>query len=223
MNFIDYSDEEQLSIGLADRLAGALKNALLNHERVSFAVPGGTTPGPVFDTLCAASLDWDRVDVLPTDERWVPEGDPRSNAGLVRGRLLTGRAAAARYLTFHGAGESPEVAAAALAEQVAPLLPISVLLLGMGPDMHCASLFPGTEGLEAALAPDAPAVVAMHPPTQPEPRLSLSAAALDSALSKHLLITGMAKRDALERAMTLPPEEAPVGAVLSDMNVHWTE
>jgi 6-phosphogluconolactonase len=71
------------------------------------------------------------------------------------------------------------------------------------------------------LAADAPILVAQDPPTQDEIRVSLSAPVLNGALSKHLLITGDQKRLALERAMTLPPEEAPVNAVLSEITVHW--
>ena len=109
-------------------------------------MPGGTTPGPVFDMLSAVDLDWARVTVLPNDERWVDEDDPRSNARLVRGRLLQGRAAAATFVSLHRAGETPEEAAPAVAEAVAPHLPLSVLLAGMGDDMHTASLFPAATG-----------------------------------------------------------------------------
>jgi 6-phosphogluconolactonase len=87
--------------------------------------------------------------------------------------------------------------------------------------MHTASLFPGVDGLEAALAPNAPILAVMRPDSQPEPRISLSARVLDAAISKHLVIYGDAKREALERAKSLPPEEAPIQAVLSEMTVHW--
>ncbi|MCB1313259.1 MAG: 6-phosphogluconolactonase, partial [Sedimentitalea sp.] len=60
MNIIDYPDREMLAIDLANNLAGALEGFLLTHDLASFAVPGGTTPGPIFDALCAADLDWDR-------------------------------------------------------------------------------------------------------------------------------------------------------------------
>ena len=73
MNLIEYSDEDMLAIGLANVLVGQLENTLFNNERASFAVPGGTTPGPVFDAMSGVNLDWSRVHVLPTDERWVPE------------------------------------------------------------------------------------------------------------------------------------------------------
>ena len=223
MNLIEYSDEDMLAIGLANVLVGQLENTLFNNERASFAVPGGTTPGPVFDAMSGVNLDWSRVHVLPTDERWVPEDHDRSNARLIRSRLLTDRAAGARFISLYREGVTPEMAAPVIAEELEAELPISVLLLGMGGDMHTASLFPGAPGLLEALAGDAPAVAVLRPETQPEPRISLTARALEGAMSKHLVITGAAKREALERAMRLPPEEAPVQAVLGDITVHWAE
>lgn len=223
LNIIDYADRDMLAINLAQTLAGQLETGLFNHDRVSFAVPGGTTPGPVFDALCAATLDWSRVHVLPTDERWVPEDDNRSNARLIRARLLTDRAAAATFLPFYRAGREPEAALDDIAESLTPELPLSVLLLGMGEDLHTASLFPGAPGLLAALDADARPVAVLRPETQPEARVSLTAPVLDGALSKHLVIYGAAKRAALERALTMPPEEAPVQVALDDITVHWAE
>jgi len=94
MELVTYPDSEMMMIDLADKLAGELENALLTHDNVSFAVPGGTTPGPIFDGICDVHLDWDRVQVMLTDERWVDEASERSNTRLLRQRLLTGRATA---------------------------------------------------------------------------------------------------------------------------------
>ena len=221
MNIQEYPDRDMLAIDLADALASDLTNALFQHDTASFAVPGGTSPGPVFDALCAADLDWDRVHVMLTDERWVPEDHARSNTRLIRERLLTSRAAAARFLPFYAPADNPEDVLAEVTAELVPELPLSVLLLGMGEDAHVASLFPGAPGLDAALAPDAPILTAQHPPTQDETRVSLSAHVLDGALSKHLLIFGDRKREVLERAMGRPPEEAPVNAVLSQTIIHW--
>jgi 6-phosphogluconolactonase len=223
MNLMEYPDREMMAIDLANKLTGELETSLFNHDQATLAVPGGTTPGPVFDSLSAVSLDWSRVNVMATDERWVPETDPRSNARLIRERLLIGPAAQARFMPFYREGQTPEAAAEDIAAALEPELPISILLLGMGTDCHVASLFPGAPGLADALRSNAPAVLAMHPDNQPEPRLSLSARVLDGALSKHLIITGHDKRKALEAALTLPPEKAPVQAVLDDMTVHWAE
>lgn len=223
MNLIEYPDRDMLAINLANVLAGELKATLLSHDTASIAVPGGTTPGPVFDALCAAPLEWDKVMVVPTDERWVAPDDPRSNARLIREHLLVGRAAEARFLSLHGKGARPEDDLDRIAAQIEPALPLSVLLLGMGADCHVASLFPDAPGLAAALADDAPPLAAMAPADQPEARITLTAPVLDGALKKHLVILGPDKREALERAQSLSPQEAPVQAVLSEMNVHWAE
>ena len=221
MNIIDYPDADMLAIGLADTLASALRTALANEDRVLFVVPGGTTPGPVFDALCETGLDWDRVDVLLSDERWRPEVHVRSNTRLIRERLLTGRAAAARYLPLYAKAEEPEAVLAELEANISPALPIDVCLLGMGEDMHTASLFPGADNLEAALERRAPILVPMRVDGAEEPRVTLSARVLNGAVAKHLVITGDKKRRAVERAQHTRPVEAPVAAVLDDMTVHW--
>ncbi|WP_424833540.1 6-phosphogluconolactonase [Ruegeria sp.] len=223
MKIQEYADRDMLAIDVANVLAGDLESALLHHDLVSFAVPGGTTPGPVFDVLCAADLEWDRVRVLPTDERCVPADHERSNERLIRDRLLTNRASVAEYVPLFVPGRDPEAALAEVETLIAPVLPLLVLVLGMGEDMHTASLFPGMEGLEAALESHAPTLAVARTEVQPEARITLTAPILDGALSKHLVIYGSAKRDSLERAMSLPPEEAPIAAVLSGMTVHWAE
>lgn len=223
MEIMEYPDFEMLCIDLANALAGELTAALQHSDRIAFGVPGGTTPGPVFDDLCAADLDWSRVDVMLTDERWVPESDPRSNTRLVRERLLVNRAADARLVPLYAAAHAPQEVLAELESMIAPVLPLSVLLMGMGADMHVASLFPGAEGLSAALEPQAPILLPMTQPGTGEARVSLSARVLDGALSKHLVIAGPQKRAALERALTLPPEEAPVRTILQGTVVHWAE
>lgn len=221
MNFIDYPDAELMAVHLANKLAGELRAALDHKDRVLFVVPGGTTPGPIFDDLCDADLDWSRVDVLLSDERWLPEVHVRSNTRLVRERLLTGRAAAARMLPLYARGHEPEEVLADLESCIVPELPIDVCLLGMGTDMHTASLFPGADNLSLALGPKAPVLVAMRAPDVPEPRLTLSARVLRDALALHIAITGAAKKGALHRALGLSPEQAPVAAVLEEATVHW--
>jgi 6-phosphogluconolactonase len=222
MEIVEYPDVEMMMMDLANTLAGELRSALAQADFASLAVPGGTTPGPMFDSLCAADLDWARVRVLLTDERWVPETSERSNTRLIRQRLLTDRAAAAQYLPLYTGAATPEEAMDDLAASLAPALPLSVVLLGMGADMHTASIFPGADRLADALHGTAP-VVPMRAPGAPEPRVTLSAAVLRDAMRIHILITGPEKRAALERARHLTPEEAPVSVVLRQATIHWAE
>lgn len=224
MNFVEYPDRDLMMMDLADNLAGDLNGALMGNDRVSFAVPGGTTPGPLFDTLSAVSIDWDRVTVMLGDERWVPESSERSNARLVRERLLTGHAAAAGFLGFYLEGKDPQDALDLVGADLEPLLPLSVLVLGMGADMHTASLFPGSPQLKAALAETAPPLMAVTAPGAPEPRVSLTGRVLRDAMKTHVVITGAEKRAAVERAAKLDdPYEAPISLVLKQAIVHWAE
>ena len=221
MKMLEYADQEMLAMDLANVLAGELKAALDHEDRVLFVVPGGSSPGPVFDTLCEANLDWSRVDVLPSDERWVPEVHVRSNTRMIRERLLVGRAAEARFLPLYAKSNHPDDVLAEMEANIVPRLPISVLLLGMGADMHTASLFPNGNNIELAMSDTAPVLVSMETADQPDIRVTLSAHVLNAAMAKHLLITGKAKRAALERAQSHSRLEAPISAVLDDMMVHW--
>lgn len=222
MELIEYPDAEMMMMDIASIIAGELERTLEHEDFASLAVPGGTTPGPMFDCLCAADIAWDRVRVMLTDERWVPETSERSNTRLLRQRLLTDKAAAAQYLPLYAEGGSAEEMLGGLSAAIAENLPLSVCLLGMGTDMHTASIFPGADRLYDALH-GKDILYPMRAPGVPEPRITLSAHVLRGAMSRHILITGAEKREALEKARHLDPQEAPIAAVLAGSVVHWAE
>jgi 6-phosphogluconolactonase len=89
--------------------------------------------------------------------------------------------------------------------------------------MHTASLFPGADKLAQAMAPDAPPLMALRAEAAGEPRITLTLPVLRAALRVHVLITGAEKRAALEHARKLPPEQAPIAAMLDHAQVHWAE
>lgn len=221
VELIEHIDTEMMMLALAQRLGRDLRAALQRRERALLVVPGGGTPGPAFDLLCGIDLEWERVDVVLSDERWVPEDHPRSNTRLLRARLLRNRASAARFLPLYADCEHPEQAIATLSAPITAALPVDVALLGMGADMHTASLFPGADRLAEALAPDAPTLVAMRAPGAGEPRITLSAPVLREAFALHIVITGAEKRAALEAAQGADPMHAPVAALLPQAVVHW--
>ncbi|MEM1074455.1 MAG: 6-phosphogluconolactonase [Pseudomonadota bacterium] len=221
MKVVEYQDRDAAVTGVADVVKLALTEALAEFGTASLAVPGGTTPGPVFDRLSHAHLDWSRVTVMLTDERWVPDTHERSNASLVRSRFLQNEAASASFLAFYRSGLSADHAAEGVSADVSKHLPLSVAVLGMGADMHTASLFPNSVGLKAALRADAPAVCPIHTDSQPEPRITLSAQVLNSAHQKHALIFGDEKRAALVASEGMSPQEAPIRAVIDKGVVHW--
>lgn len=222
MNLIEYTNCDEMMAQVAETLTGALEKALSERAVVSFAVPGGTTPGPLFDALARTDLEWSRVHVLLTDERWVPETDAQSNAALVRARLLTKAAANARFTPYYRAENTPVQAAQALSTELSALLPLDVLLLGMGADMHTASLFPKAEGLTEALVDTAPMFLPVAVAGQKIKRFTLTAPVLRNAQQTHLLIVGADKRAALLRASGLPEAQAPVQTVLKNATIHWS-
>lgn len=223
MEVKEYPDADLMFLHLADVIAGELAAFLRRDGKASLCVPGGTTPGPIFDTLSGVDLDWANVAVFLNDERWVGEDSPRSNTRLLRERLIRDKAANARLIPLYAPADRPEDRLDELSTGLLPHLPISVLLLGMGADMHTASLFPGADRLTDALADDAPVLMALRAEAAGEPRITLTAPWLKSAMHTHIVIRGAEKRAALERARSLPPEQAPVRVVLDNATIHWAE
>lgn len=223
MDFIEYPDREMLALSLADRIASQLGQYLRASERGTLCVPGGTSPVQVFETLSGSDLDWSRVTIFLGDERWVDGDHKRSNGRLLRRHLLQDRAAAADYIDLYTGDPEPEDATEALADRLAPHLPITVALLGMGNDMHTASMFPGADRLAEALDTKAPPLMPIRAEGAGEPRITLTRPVLSGALFTHLLIMGPEKREALEKAQKMDPIEAPIRAFLDDVTVHWAE
>lgn len=220
-DFLEYNDREELVSSVAKILAYDLIASIKDRENVMFSVPGGSTPGPIFDKLCEFDLDWRRVSIILNDERWVPESNERSNTKLLRERLLIKKATLATYISMYSDTITPELGIPKLKKRIDPNLPISVLLFGMGADMHTASLFPGGDKLEEALSNNAPTLLPMRAAGAMEARMTLTAQVLNSSRFKHLVIFGEEKRKAFEKAIDLPNSIAPVSAILPGASVHW--
>jgi len=201
-----YDDPVGVATALAADLAAQLAAALAARGRASLVLSGGRTPLPVFERLRHAALDWSRVTVTLTDERWVDPADAASNEGLVRRALLQGPAAAACFLPLKMPAKTPAEGAAAAWLQLAVIpRPFDVVVLGMGEDGHTASLFPQSPGIEAALDPAAaPACVVMTAPVAPLTRLSLNLAALAQARQHIVHFTGDVKWQVWQASDGLP-------------------
>ncbi|WP_350333654.1 6-phosphogluconolactonase [Coralliovum pocilloporae] len=225
---VQYPGRASLMSALAEKVAEELQVALDAAGRATLAVPGGTTPAPFFEILRKAPLDWSKVIVLLTDERFVPESSDRSNTRLLKEALLRDKAAAASLVPFYQIADQPEDVLDHIRAGLDAALPIDVCVLGMGVDMHTASLFPGADLLEEALSMTAPIILPMRAPGAPEPRLTLTAPALLGARKIHVLITGEEKKHALALAMSDLDAiaDAPVRLILRDgaeVTVHYAD
>lgn len=202
----------------ADAAAGALIAQLKPSGERRLLVTGGRGPGPVYDRLADADLDWARITVTLSDDRFVDSASGDSNERLVSERLLRGRAAAARFVPLKDDGATPDDDAVRAEPAIRALLPFDAAILGMGDDGHIASLFPGAPGLSAALDPDGGRLVVgvaeagMAPYL---PRISLTGRALFDARLIVLLVGGAAKRALIERAAADPAFAPPVTALLN--------
>ena len=199
----------QAAVELAAAVAEDLRAALKARGKASLAVSGGTTPADFLRRLGDQPLDWARVQVTLTDERWVPAGHPRANATLVATTLLAGAARACRWQPLY----CDEMTWAAGVQELNTRLrsfgwPLDVAVLGMGEDGHVASLFPG-EAWDAQNP--AAAVVAASSPSGEE-RVSLTLRTLLSAAARYLLIHGPRKEAILRTAAT---SALPISALLA--------
>jgi 6-phosphogluconolactonase len=212
-----FTDPEALADAAAGAIEAALEGALDARGRASLVATGGRSPGPVYDRLAHADLDWAHVAVTLSDERHVDKDSPNANARLLRERLFVGPAAQARYLPLTDYAEGV----------LRKLLPFDAVMLGMGEDGHIASLIPGSPVMAHAMDPDGAALTAESPQgfgSPPVPRITLTLAALLQSRAIFLLIAGEAKRQVIERAEA--GEDLPVRAILSQdrvpVRVFWT-
>jgi 6-phosphogluconolactonase len=201
LDWHDYPTLADASAALAREVGARLSETIALRGRASLAVPGGRTPEHFLRALGATALDWPRIGLTQSDERWPNGNAARSNAGLIERTLFAGGARPEPWVPLRGHRASPEADLPELEAALRGLAwPLDVAVIGMGEDGHVASLFPNAPGLERALAPPSQERVAATFPAGLEPRITLTAPALCSARSLYLLIAGAGKREALERA-----------------------
>lgn len=210
-----FTDAEALADALASKVAGLLQAAVDSRGKASLVVSGGRTPVRFFEALSRHNITWGKVLVTLADERWVDASDPASNEAMVRRHLLQGRAASARFVSLKTPHASPEEGLELATDwQGALIQPLDVVILGMGNDGHTASLFPDCPNITGNLTTEARLVVA-RPPSQAQPRISLSLSALLNSRQIFLHLEGEDKKVTLDAALAGDDVTAmPIRAVL---------
>ncbi|NKB64582.1 MAG: 6-phosphogluconolactonase [Gammaproteobacteria bacterium] len=206
-----FDDNVEQSKTLAARLASDISDYLNHQQRVSLCLPGGTTPGPVFDELSRVELDWRRVDVLLSDERWVSVNSPLSNEALLRDRLACNAASEVQIVSYYDQADTIRDATLVFNQKIEQFMPLDICVLGMGLDGHFASLFTDMEKLEEALDLNAEnALVLVDARSQPMMRVSLNLTTLAGAKKQYLLVRGEDKKMVLETVKDSMSQTLPV-------------
>ena len=210
---------QELFAAAADEVLRAANEAVDDRGRFTIALSGGSTPKALFNLLATnarTALPWDRTFFFWGDERHVPPTDPESNFRMADETMLSKIPVAPGHI-FRVQAENPDAAAAAAAyEQTLrtffQLQPgefphFDLILLGMGPDGHTASLFPGTKALEEKSR----LVVANWVEKFKTHRITFTLPVLNAALNVAFLVSGTDKADALKQVLegNAPGEQYP--------------
>jgi 6-phosphogluconolactonase len=228
-------DADRLARAAASALVARLAAAQAVHGTASVVLTGGGIGTAVLARVAElaeepehAVVDWTAVDVWWGDERFVPaDDDERNEKGARRALLDRVGVPAARVHAMppsDGGFASPEEAAAWYAEQLAQhadgggLPRLDLLLLGMGPEGHVASIFPDSP----AARDERPVVAVLDCPKPPPTRVSLGYPAINSADEVWLLVSGEGKAEAVARALGgAPPLEVPAAGVRGRRATRW--
>jgi 6-phosphogluconolactonase len=200
-------------IRTVDDVAGAFADVVVETGPSSIALSGGGTARDAYAALATRALDWSGIDVWFGDERFVPVDDPDSNEGMARAALLD-RVGPRSIRSMATAGDSAETAALAYDALVAAAPPIDLVHLGLGPDGHTASLFPGTAALDVTDR----LVVANGDALHPRPRITFTFPALARSRLVVFTVEGADKREPFSRIRA--GEDLPGGRVTAE-RVLW--
>ena len=228
LNYHCFFRRDDLARQLAAAIGKTLEAACIDGGGGVFITAGGSTPIETYRKLNRLDLPWEKITVMPTDERWVPPDHPDSNEAMLRRELLHAGAARARLISLVSGDSSPELAEAEIEKRLYKLSrPSDIVLAGMGEDGHIASLFPQAAGLTNALDPCSEKLCrAINTTASAYPRITLTAGALLQTRRLILLFFGHRKRWVFERALAgYDVMDKPVRILLNQeqvpLDVYW--
>ena len=202
------SEPAELARQAAAWLDLEVSRAIAERGSCALGLAGGRTPEPVYRELASgSSVDWKRVDVFFGDERAVPPDHPDSNYRMIHLALLS-RVPIPAGQVHRMEAERPDREAAAREYERSLPPRLDVLLLGMGPDGHTASLFPGSAALDERHRLVLPVLGAKAPAE----RLTITPPVIEAARKVAVIATGEDKALMVARAVEGPfsPKAVPV-------------
>ena len=220
-------DPARLVRAAAEQVVQTLRGAQAERETASLVLTGGSTPRPLYGLLAtdyAHAVDWHRVRVFFSDERFVPHDHAASNYRLAKETLLDPLGLPPAHVhPFPTDQPSPEAAARAYERALRAVFDdapaFDLVLLGMGSDGHVASLFPG--GPEVGER-DRWAVVAEAPAgAEVRERLSLTLPVLSAGRTVLFLVSGAEKREAVRAVFESEAETPPAERVGARERLLW--
>jgi len=192
-------------VRIVDDVPGAFAQLVAEQRPGSLAVSGGDTAEEAYARLAQlAATPWP-LEVWIGDERWVDVDDPDSNEGMARRVLLD--AFGAQVRSARRAGATIEQAAEAYDQQLRATGGLDLVHLGLGPDGHTASLFPGSESVDESDR----WVIAAGDDAHPHPRLTMTLPAIAASRQVVVTVAGGSKREAFARVRA--GEDVPAARV----------
>ena len=202
-------DAAALAADGAERFVEAARDAIEQRGGFSVALSGGHTPASTFDLLARepyrAQVAWEKVEIFFSDERCVPPDSPESNYRMANETLLR-RVPIPGDNVYRIRGEiDPHEAAIEYGEMLKEKFAdggLDLIFLGMGPDGHTASLFPGTEALKETKH----RCVANFVPKFQAWRVTMSAPFINRARAVVFLVLGADKAERVAEVLEGPPD-----------------
>lgn len=195
-----FPDAETLATSIASLLSIRIADVQATGRRPSVVLTGGTIAIAAYEVLEAGEVDWTEVDFYWGDERFVPEGHADRNDQQARDAFIDRLGVPAERIhsmPAHGCDLSTADAADGYGDGL-PRDPFDIVLLGMGPDGHVASLFPGFAQLHET---ERWAVEVFDSPKPPPVRITMTFPALNNADAVWFLVSGDGKAEAVARAL----------------------